>query len=214
MGNSCAGSSTTQTTQKTSQTKKLVKSQPHFQTMNSYTADYDYLGKVLLIGDSGVGKSSILLRFTDNTYSGSFISTIGVDFKIKTLERSNKVYKLHIWDTAGQERFRTITSCYYRGSQAVIIVFDVCDKESWRNVNRWLHEVDKYTTENVVKIIVGNKTDKEEDRVVTTEEAKEFSYSRGLEYFETSAKNDKNVTDMFWATTLAMGQRQDALSRV
>ena len=113
--------------------------------MNS---EYDYLFKLLLIGDSGVGKSCLLLRFADDTYTESYISTIGVDFKIRTIELDGKTIKLQIWDTAGQERFRTITSSYYRGAHGIIVVFDVTDQESFNNVKQWLHEIDRYACAN------------------------------------------------------------------
>eukprot|EP00397_Hematodinium_sp_SG-2012_P055492 GEMP01067782.1.p1 GENE.GEMP01067782.1~~GEMP01067782.1.p1 ORF type:complete len:243 (+),score=21.20 GEMP01067782.1:73-801(+) len=106
--------------------------------------EYDYLFKLLLIGDSGVGKSCLLLRFADNTYTESYISTIGVDFKIRTIEQEGKVVKLQIWDTAGQERFRTITSSYYRGAHGIIIVYDVTDRESFNNVKHWIEQIGRY----------------------------------------------------------------------
>ena len=102
--------------------------------------DYDHLFKLLIIGDSGVGKSSLLVRFADNTFSGNYITTIGVDFKIRTIEINGERVKLQIWDTAGQERFRTITSTYYRGTHGVIVVYDVCSGDSFANVKRYVNK--------------------------------------------------------------------------
>jgi Ras-related protein Rab-1A len=167
-------------------------------TMNS---EYDYLFKLLLIGDSGVGKSCLLLRFADDTYTESYISTIGVDFKIRTIELDGKTIKLQIWDTAGQERFRTITSSYYRGAHGIIVVFDVTDQESFNNVKQWLHEIDRYACQNVKKLLVGNKCDLVSKRAVPTEQAKEFADGLGIQYLETSAKNATNVENAF--TTMA-----------
>ena len=163
------------------------------------SADYDYLFKLLLIGDSGVGKSSLLLRFADDTFTESYISTIGVDFKIRTIELDNKMIKLQIWDTAGQERFRTITSSYYRGAQGIIVVYDVADKESYSNVKQWLHEIDRYASENVKKLLVGNKCDLVDKRQVTYEEAVEEAAHMGTTFLETSAKNKLNVEEAFIA---------------
>ncbi|CCI39323.1 hypothetical protein ABG067_000449 [Albugo candida] len=159
--------------------------------------EYDYLFKLLLIGDSGVGKSCLLLRFADDTYTESYISTIGVDFKIRTIELDGKTIKLQIWDTAGQERFRTITSSYYRGAHGIIVVYDVTDQESFNNVKQWLHEIDRYACENVNKLLVGNKSDLVAKRVVTTETGAQFADELGIEFLETSAKNAANVEEAF-----------------
>jgi len=159
--------------------------------------EYDYLFKLLLIGDSGVGKSCLLLRFADDTYTESYISTIGVDFKIRTIELDGKTIKLQIWDTAGQERFRTITSSYYRGAHGIIVVYDVTDLESYNNVKQWLHEIDRYACENVNKLLVGNKSDLQGKRAVDTKDAAEFADSLGIEFLETSAKNATNVEKAF-----------------
>jgi len=120
-------------------------------------SEHDYFFKILLIGDSGVGKSCLLLRFADDSWTDTHISTIGVDFKIKTLQLDGKVIKLQIWDTAGQERFRTITSSYYRGAQGIILVYDCTDQESFSNVRQWMGEIDRYACENVNKLLVATK---------------------------------------------------------
>jgi len=153
--------------------------------------------KLVLIGDSGVGKSCLLLRFADDTYTESHISTIGVDFKIRTIQLDGKTIKLQIWDTAGQERFRTITSSYYRGAHGIIVVYDTTDSETYEHVKTWLHEIDRYASENVNKLLVGNKSDLTSKRQVETEAAKEFADSVNIPFLETSAKNATNVEDAF-----------------
>jgi len=162
--------------------------------------DYDHLFKLLIIGDSGVGKSSLLVRFADNHFSGNYITTIGVDFKIRTIEIQGERVKLQIWDTAGQERFRTITSTYYRGTHGVIVVYDVTSGESFANVKRWLHEIDQ-NCDVVNRILVGNKNDDPDRKVVLTEDARRFADQMGIELFETSAKDNINVEEMFRAVT-------------
>jgi len=157
----------------------------------------DYLFKLLLIGDSGVGKSCLLLRFADDTYTESYISTIGVDFKIRTIELESKTIKLQIWDTAGQERFRTITSSYYRGAHGIIVVYDTTDLESFNNVKCWLHEIDRYANDNVNKLLVANKCDLTSKRAVEFEDAKEFADILGIEFIETSARTATNVEKAF-----------------
>eukprot|EP00922_Rhytidocystis_sp_ex-Travisia-forbesii_P038040 GHVS01056656.1.p1 GENE.GHVS01056656.1~~GHVS01056656.1.p1 ORF type:complete len:203 (+),score=12.36 GHVS01056656.1:178-786(+) len=159
--------------------------------------EYDYLYKLLLIGDSGVGKSCLLLRFADDTYTESYISTIGVDFKIRTIELDGKIVKLQIWDTAGQERFRTITSSYYRGAHGIIIVYDVTDKESFNNVKTWMQEIDRYAVDNVNKLLVGNKCDLGSKKVVSYNQGKELADSFHMPFIETSAKNAHNVEQAF-----------------
>jgi len=159
--------------------------------------EYDYLFKLLLIGDSGVGKSCLLLRFADDTYTESYISTIGVDFKIKTIKDEGKTIKLQIWDTAGQERFRTITSSYYRGAHGIIVVFDTTDLDSFNNVKQWLQEIDRYAAEGVNKLLVGNKADLASQRKVDYNLAQDFAQEYGLTYIETSAKVGQNVEQTF-----------------
>ncbi|CAN1333797.1 GTP-binding protein YPTM2 [Linum perenne] len=159
--------------------------------------EYDYLFKLLLIGDSGVGKSCLLLRFADDSYLDSYISTIGVDFKIRTVEQDGKTIKLQIWDTAGQERFRTITSSYYRGAHGIIVVYDVTDQESFNNVKQWLNEI----------LLVGNKSDLTSNKVVSYETGKALADELGIPFMETSAKNASNVEDAFMAMSAAIKTR-------
>jgi len=159
--------------------------------------DYDYLFKLVLIGDSGVGKSCLLLRFADDAFTESYISTIGVDFRFRTVKIDKKTVKLQIWDTAGQERFRTITSAYYRGADGIIMVYDVTSSDSFDHVNDWLKEVNRYASEGTCKLLVGNKSDRTADKVVTAEQAKEFADELGIAFLETSAKSAKNVEEAF-----------------
>ncbi|EOD18748.1 ras-related protein [Emiliania huxleyi CCMP1516] len=162
--------------------------------------DYDYLFILVLIGDSGVGKSCLLLRFADDKWTDSYISTIGVDFKIRTVQLDGKNIKLQIWDTAGQERFRTISSTYYRGAHGIIVVYDITNRESFNNVKRWLKEIDKYARENVNKLLVGNKADLADDnelRAVQKQEGKNFADELGVQFLEASAKTGAFVDTAF-----------------
>ncbi|KAH9890492.1 GTP-binding protein ypt1 [Cubamyces lactineus] len=168
---------------------------------------YDYLFKLLLIGDSGVGKSCLLLRFAEDAFTDSYLSTIGVDFKIRTIELDGKTVKLQIWDTAGQERFRTIAAAYYRGAHGIIMVYDVTEMETFTNVKGWLQEIEKYASETVKKLIIGNKSDLVERKVVEYSIAKEFADSLSIPFIETSAKNSTNVEEAF--TLMAKTIRDD-----
>mmetsp|Transcript_36944 Transcript_36944/g.59175 ORF Transcript_36944/g.59175 Transcript_36944/m.59175 type:complete len:208 (-) Transcript_36944:249-872(-) len=159
--------------------------------------DYDYLFKLVLIGDSGVGKSCLLLRFADDSFTDSYISTIGVDFRFRTVNIDMKTVKLQIWDTAGQERFRTITSAYYRGAHGIIMVYDVTNYESFEHVEEWLNEVNRHASESTLKLLVGNKADLAEDKKVKADEAKKFADTLNISFLETSAKNATNVEAAF-----------------
>ncbi|KAL8449743.1 hypothetical protein Emag_003552 [Eimeria magna] len=170
----------------------------------------DYLFKLVLIGDSGVGKSCLLLRFSDDTFTDSYITTIGVDFRFRTVDIDGKAVKLQIWDTAGQERFRTITSAYYRGADGIVLVYDVTEAESFAHVDEWLAEVNRYATENTVKILVGNKSEKDRDRVVATEDARRKAEDLGISFIETSAKESINVDLAFTTVAKELIARREA----
>mmetsp|Transcript_16772 Transcript_16772/g.29669 ORF Transcript_16772/g.29669 Transcript_16772/m.29669 type:complete len:203 (+) Transcript_16772:266-874(+) len=160
--------------------------------------DYDYLFKLVLIGDSGVGKSCLLLRFADDSFTESYISTIGVDFRFRTVKVGDKYVKLQIWDTAGQERFRTITSAYYRGADGIIMVYDVTSQESFDHVQDWLQEVNRYSNEGTVKLLIGNKSDRT-DKKVPTEQGEAYAKGLDMQFLETSAKTASNVEAAFLA---------------
>lgn len=162
-----------------------------------YTTNYDVLSKVILIGDSGVGKSSLLYRYTDNDWNPHYIATIGVDFKVTTFERGGKILKLQLWDTAGQERFKTITQSYYRGAHGVLIVFDVTNRESFQNVSTWLREVRSLTPTNVPVVLVANKCDLGGQRQVSEQEGRGLAAEIGCTYVEASAKADTGVEQAF-----------------
>ncbi|KAF6752654.1 ras-domain-containing protein [Ephemerocybe angulata] len=155
--------------------------------------------KLLLIGNSSVGKSSLLLRFSDEQWlpEDESSATIGVDFRVHKMEVNGKKVKLSIWDTAGQERFRTITSSYYRGAQGIILVYDVANRESFEALPRWYSELETYVSSSVVKILVGNKVDKEYSRQVPISEGQAFAKRMNSLFIEASAKTALGVKDIF-----------------
>jgi len=158
---------------------------------------YDYLIKLLLIGDSGVGKSCLLLRFSDDSFTPSFITTIGIDFKIRTIELDGKRIKLQIWDTAGQERFRTITTAYYRGAMGILLVYDVTDEKSFGNIRNWIRNIEQHATESVNKMLIGNKCDMVDKKVIDTARGKALAEEYSIKFLETSAKTGAGVEDAF-----------------
>ena len=150
--------------------------------------DYEFIFKILLLGNSNVGKSSLFLRFVDDIWNDTFVPTIGVDFKIKTFQIDSKKIKMQIWDTAGQERFKNIISSYYRGAHGILLLYDVTDKDSFKNLSNWLIEIEKNASKNVVKILIGNKCDLKDKKVITYNQGKEFADTYGIKFIETSAK--------------------------
>eukprot|EP00750_Incisomonas_marina_P016889 INCI19632.2.p1 GENE.INCI19632.2~~INCI19632.2.p1 ORF type:complete len:211 (-),score=45.04 INCI19632.2:153-785(-) len=159
--------------------------------------DYDYLFKVVLIGDSGVGKSNLLSRFTRDEFNFDSKSTIGVEFATKSIQTEGKVLKAQIWDTAGQERYRAITSAYYRGAVGALLVFDISKRTTFENVDRWLKELRAHADANIVVMLIGNKCDLADLREVKTEEATAFATSQGLAFEETSALDATGVDKSF-----------------
>ena len=159
--------------------------------------NYDFIFKVLLLGNSDVGKSSLLLRYVDSVWNDAFVPTIGVDFKVKTLTINEKKVKMQIWDTAGQERFRTVVSTYFRGAHGILLLYDVTNRDSFKNLESWLIEIEKNAKEKVLKILIGNKCDLTDDREIQSDEGKAFALRNGMEFMETSAKMNTNVSEAF-----------------
>jgi Ras-related protein Rab-11A len=159
--------------------------------------EYDYLFKIVLIGDSGVGKSNILSRFTRNEFNLESKATIGVEFAQKTINIEGKIVKAQIWDTAGQERYRAITSAYYRGAVGALLVYDVCKYTSFENVEKWLKEMKDHADSQIVVLLAGNKADLKHLRAVKTDEASAFAQKNSLAFMETSALEGTNVEKAF-----------------
>ncbi|KAF8311568.1 GTPase [Clavulina sp. PMI_390] len=160
-------------------------------------SNYDYLFKVVLIGDSGVGKSNLLSRFTRGEFNIDSKSTIGVEFATRSINVDGKTLKAQIWDTAGQERYRAITAAYYRGAVGALLVYDIAKHATYVNVTRWLKELRDHADSNIVIMLVGNKSDLKHLRAVPTEEAKAFASENGLSFIETSAMDASNVEGAF-----------------
>ncbi|VDP03528.1 unnamed protein product [Soboliphyme baturini] len=158
---------------------------------------FDYLFKIVLIGDMNVGKTCVVQRFKNGTFLERQGNTIGVDFTMKTLIIDSKRVKLQIWDTGGQERFRTITQSYYRSANGIIVCYDITCRDSFINVRRWLDDVAKFAAPNVVKLLVATKTDLEAERVVSAAEGEELAKSEQMGFYETSAKENLNVDVAF-----------------
>ncbi|GAB6025891.1 Ras-protein Rab-26 [Chamberlinius hualienensis] len=161
---------------------------------------YDVAYKIMMVGDSGVGKTCFLVRFKDGTFlSGNFISTVGIDYRNKVVVVDETRVKLQIWDTAGQERFRSVTHAYYRDAHALLLLYDVCNKNSFDNTRAWLGEINEYALEDVAIMLLGNKADMHQDRVIRTEDGERLAKEYNVAFMETSAKTGMNVELAFMA---------------
>ncbi|KAK6637337.1 Ras- protein Rab-30 [Polyplax serrata] len=172
--------------------------------------DYKFLFKVVLVGNAGVGKTCLVRRFTQGLFPPGQGATIGVDFMIKTVEIDNEKVKLQIWDTAGQERFRSITQSYYRSAHALILVYDISCQPTFDCLNDWLREIQEYASTKVLRILVGNKIDRE-DREIPTHVGEDFAQRNSMYFIETSAKEAENVEKLFME--IAAELREQARSK-
>ena len=165
--------------------------------MNNKSDECDLIIKSLLIGDSNVGKTTIIGKFLDKNFSEKTLNTVGLDLKYANLNINNKKIKLQLWDTAGQEKFRSMTTSYYRGVNVIIIVFDVTSQISFEHVKDWMNNIKQFAKIGVMKVIVGNKIDLKDERIVTYVEGKNFAQSYNVKYFETSAITREGIVELF-----------------
>lgn len=156
---------------------------------------FDYSLKVVVVGDSGVGKTCLLIRYIRNLFDEETQPTLGVEFMTKIVSTERHKIQLQLWDTAGQELFRSVTRGYYRGSAGALLVFDITKRDSFENIGRWLQDIKDVARSDVVTLLIGNKSDMGEERQVPTEEAQEFAKKNGMQYFETSAKTGSNIVE-------------------
>ena len=158
----------------------------------------EFLYKILLLGDSSVGKTCFLMRYTDNTFQEIHMSTIGLDYKLKNVQLDDgKMVKIQIWDTAGQDRFRSITKNYYKGAHGIILIYDITNQKTFENVKNWINQIKEEVSNKVTIILVGNKIDDEDHRVVSTEQGEKMAKDFGLMFFECSAKSGINIDSTF-----------------
>ena len=166
--------------------------------INDYQLQHKYLFPICLLGEAGVGKTSLLTRFCDNSFKERYNNTIGVDFRVITLKYKNIISKIHIWDTAGQERFRSLALNYINNSQGFIFVYDITNRESFNNVENWVNLALEKNNKNICNFLVGNKTDKEAERKVSVKEGEILAKEKNFFFLETSAKTDDNVQKLFY----------------
>ena len=158
----------------------------------------EFIYKILLLGDSSVGKTCFLMRYTDNTFQDIHMSTIGLDYKLKNVQLENgKMVKIQVWDTAGQDRFRSITKNYYKGAHGIILIYDITENKSFENVKNWMNQIKEEVPDKVTIVLVGNKKDDEEHRKVTTEQGESMAKEFGVMFFECSAKTGENIDGIF-----------------
>ena len=169
--------------------------------------NFDYLLKYIIIGDSFVGKSNILIQYTKNRFNEDYQSTIGVEFGAKTLEINNRIYKIQIWDTAGQENFRSITRAYYKNSVCAFVVYDITNRNSFANIQNWIEDCKLQCPQTITMVLIGNKSDIKDKRAVTYKEGNDWAINHDMIFFETSAKTGENINEAFEKSVRIVDQK-------
>ena len=165
--------------------------------MSSSAINFNYLFKYIIIGDAAVGKSNILLRYVHGQFKDEYQLTIGVEFGAKNIEINNKIYRIQIWDTAGQENFRSITRAYYKNSVCALVVYDITNKDSFKNILNWIQDCKNQSPKTIFMVLVGNKSDLNDKREVSYDDGKDLAEKNNMLFFETSAKNGDNIEEIF-----------------
>ena len=171
--------------------------------------NYNYLFKYIIIGDPSVGKSNLLMKFANNKFTEDYQSTIGVEFGAKNIRLNDQVYRIQIWDTAGQENFRSITRAYFKKCVCAIVVYDITSKESFEHIQNWIDDVHEQSPKTVLIVLIGNKIDLEERRVISTDEGNDFATQNGLIFMETSAKSGVGVKEIFEKTAQEIAKKME-----
>ena len=159
--------------------------------------NYNYLFKYIIIGDPSVGKSNLLMKFANNKFTDEYQATIGVEFGAKNIDINQKIYRIQIWDTAGQENFRSITRAYYNNSVCAMIVYDITSRQSFEHIQNWIEDVHNQSPKTITLVLIGNKIDLEDKRVVSFDEGSEIAMKNGMIFMETSAKTGEGVNEIF-----------------
>ncbi|XP_032238048.1 GTP-binding protein ypt2 isoform X2 [Nematostella vectensis] len=178
-------------------------------SQSSPEKDFEATYKILVLGDSGVGKTCLIFRFAEDIFSDSYISTIGIDCRSRVVDLDGQRIRLQIWDTAGQERFRTLTSAYYRGAMGILLVYDITTEDSFKHISQWLQNIEDNASPNVCKVLLGNKLDAEDERVIDAQRGRSVGEDNNLEFYEASARTGENVQQAFMAVARKIKEQRE-----